>query len=77
MALIDFKVLPGIDKQDTESGAENRCLCINSRLRSGALEATAGCSDSMATSNAASGSASASLLSLSISSACQRVNMGN
>ena len=24
MALIDFKVLPGIDKQDTTAGAENR-----------------------------------------------------
>ena len=33
MALIDFKVLPGIDKQDTESGAENRWVdCDNTRL---------------------------------------------
>ena len=30
MALIDFKVLPGIDKQDTASGAENRWIdCDN------------------------------------------------
>jgi hypothetical protein len=29
MALIDFKVLPGIDKQDTESGAENRWVECN------------------------------------------------
>ena len=30
MALIDFKVLPGIDKQDTTSGAENRWVdCDN------------------------------------------------
>ena len=34
MALIDFKVLPGIDKQDTESGAENRWVdCNNVRFR--------------------------------------------
>jgi len=34
MALIDFKVLPGIDKQDTESGAENRWVdCDNVRFR--------------------------------------------
>jgi hypothetical protein len=28
MALIDFKVLPGIDKQDTTSGAENVGLIL-------------------------------------------------
>ena len=34
MALIDFKVLPGIDKQDTTSGAENRWIdCDNTRFR--------------------------------------------
>ena len=34
MALIDFKVLPGIDKQDTTSGAENRWVdCDNVRFR--------------------------------------------
>jgi hypothetical protein len=34
MALIDFKVLPGIDKQDTASGAENRWIdCDNTRFR--------------------------------------------
>ena len=34
MALIDFKVLPGIDKQDTSSGAENRWVdCDNVRFR--------------------------------------------
>tara|TARA_Y100000389_G_scaffold143294_1_gene141512 strand:+ start:309 stop:449 length:141 start_codon:yes stop_codon:yes gene_type:complete len=36
MALIDFKVLPGIDKQDTTSGAENRWIdCDNTRFRYG------------------------------------------
>ena len=34
MALIDFKVLPGIDKQDTASGAENRWIdCDKTRFR--------------------------------------------
>jgi len=34
MALIDFKVLPWIDKQDTASGAENRWIdCDNTRFR--------------------------------------------
>ena len=34
MSLIDFKVLPGIDKQDTTSGAENRWVdCDNVRFR--------------------------------------------
>ena len=34
MALIDFKVLPGIDKQDTTVGAENRWVdCDNVRFR--------------------------------------------
>jgi len=34
MALLDFKVLPGIDKQDTTSGAENRWVdCDNVRFR--------------------------------------------
>ena len=39
MALIDFKVLPGIDKQDTTSGAENRWVdCDNTRFRYGLPE---------------------------------------
>ena len=34
MALIDFKVLPGIDKQNTDSGAEFRWVdCDNVRFR--------------------------------------------
>ena len=34
MALIDFKVFPGIDKQDTTAGAENRWVdCDNVRFR--------------------------------------------
>ena len=34
MALIDFKVLPGIDKQNTDSGAEFRWIdCDNVRFR--------------------------------------------
>jgi len=43
MALIDFKVLPGIDKQDTESGAENRWVdCDNVRFRYGLPEKVSG-----------------------------------
>ena len=43
MALIDFKVLPGIDKQDTESGAENRWVdCDNVRFRYGLPEKVGG-----------------------------------
>jgi len=43
MALIDFKVLPGIDKQDTESGAENRWVdCNNVRFRYGLPEKVGG-----------------------------------
>jgi len=43
MALIDFKVLPGIDKQDTESGAENRWVdCDNTRFRYGLPEKIGG-----------------------------------
>ena len=43
MALIDFKVLPGIDKQDTASGAENRWVdCDNTRFRYGLPEKVGG-----------------------------------
>ena len=43
MALIDFKVLPGIDKQDTTSGAENRWIdCDNIRFRYGLPEKVGG-----------------------------------
>jgi hypothetical protein len=43
MALIDFKVLPGIDKQDTISGAENRWVdCDNVRFRYGLPEKVGG-----------------------------------
>ena len=43
MALIDFKVLPGIDKQDTSSGAENRWVdCDNTRFRYGLPEKVGG-----------------------------------
>ena len=43
MALIDFKVLPGIDKQDTTSGAENRWVdCDNTRFRYGLPEKVGG-----------------------------------
>ena len=43
MALLDFKVLPGIDKQDTESGAENRWVdCDNTRFRYGLPEKVGG-----------------------------------
>ena len=43
MALIDFKVLPGIDKQDTSSGAENRWIdCDNTRFRYGLPEKVGG-----------------------------------
>ncbi len=43
MALLDFKVLPGIDKQDTESGAENRWVdCDNVRFRYGLPEKVGG-----------------------------------
>ncbi len=43
MALIDFKVLPGIDKQDTASGAENRWIdCDNTRFRYGLPEKVGG-----------------------------------
>jgi len=43
MALIDFKVLPGIDKQDTASGAENRWVdCDNVRFRYGLPEKVGG-----------------------------------
>ncbi len=43
MALIDFKVLPGIDKQDTTSGAENRWVdCNNTRFRYGLPEKVGG-----------------------------------
>jgi len=43
MALIDFKVLPGIDKQDTESGAENRWVdSDNTRFRYGLPEKVGG-----------------------------------
>jgi len=43
MALINFKVLPGIDKQDTTSGAENRWVdCDNTRFRYGLPEKVGG-----------------------------------
>jgi len=43
MALIDFKVLPGIDKQDTTAGAENRWVdCDNVRFRYGLPEKVGG-----------------------------------
>ena len=43
MALIEFKVLPGIDKQDTTSGAENRWVdCDNTRFRYGLPEKVGG-----------------------------------
>jgi len=43
VALIDFKVLPGIDKQDTTSGAENRWVdCDNTRFRYGLPEKVGG-----------------------------------
>ena len=43
MALIDFKVLPGIDKQDTQAGAENRWVdCDNTRFRYGLPEKVGG-----------------------------------
>ena len=43
MALIDFKVLPGIDKQDTASGAEFRWVdCNNTRFRYGLPEKVGG-----------------------------------
>jgi len=43
MALIDFKVLPGIDKQDTSSGAENRWVdSDNVRFRYGLPEKVGG-----------------------------------
>ena len=43
MALIEFKVLPGIDKQDTASGAENRWVdCNNTRFRYGLPEKVGG-----------------------------------
>jgi hypothetical protein len=43
MALLDFKVLPGIDKQDTTSGAENRWVdCDNTRFRYGLPEKVGG-----------------------------------
>ena len=43
MALIDFKVLPGIDKQDTSAGAENRWVdSDNVRFRYGLPEKVGG-----------------------------------
>lgn len=43
MALIDFKVLPGIDKQDTTVGAEQRWVdCDNVRFRYGLPEKVGG-----------------------------------
>jgi hypothetical protein len=43
MALIDFKVLPGIDKQDTTAGAEQRWVdCDNVRFRYGLPEKVGG-----------------------------------
>jgi hypothetical protein len=43
MALIDFKVLPGIDKQDTTTGAENRWVdSDNVRFRYGLPEKVSG-----------------------------------
>jgi len=43
MALIDFKVLPGIDKQDTTAGAEQRWVdCNNVRFRYGLPEKVGG-----------------------------------
>src|SRR5210317_206692 len=43
MALIDFKVLPGIDKQDTSAGAENRWVdSDNVRFRYGLPEKVSG-----------------------------------
>jgi hypothetical protein len=43
MALIDFKVLPGIDKQNTDSGAEFRWVdCDNVRFRYGLPEKVGG-----------------------------------
>jgi len=43
MALIDFKVLPGIDKQNTDSGAEFRWVdCDNTRFRYGLPEKVGG-----------------------------------
>ena len=43
MALIDFNIKPGIDKQDTEVGAENRWVdSDNSRFRYGLPEKVGG-----------------------------------
>ena len=43
MALIDFKVLPGIDKQDTTAGAEQRWIdSDNVRFRYGLPEKVGG-----------------------------------
>ena len=43
MALIDFKVLPGIDKQNTDSGAEQRWVDSNNvRFRYGLPEKVGG-----------------------------------
>ena len=43
MALIDFKFLPGIDKQDTSAGAENRWVdSDNVRFRYGLPEKVGG-----------------------------------
>jgi len=43
MALIDFNIKPGIDKQDTEVGAENRWIdSDNSRFRYGLPEKVGG-----------------------------------
>jgi len=43
MALIDFKVLPGIDKQNTDAGAEFRWIdCDNTRFRYGLPEKVGG-----------------------------------
>jgi len=43
MALIDFKVLPGIDKQDTTAGAEQRWVdSDNVRFRYGLPEKVGG-----------------------------------
>jgi len=46
MALVDFKLLPGIDKQQTQVGAERRWVsCDNVRFRYGLPEKVGGWSN--------------------------------
>ena len=43
MALLDFKILPGVDKQNTTKGAENRWVDSNNvRFRYGLPEKVGG-----------------------------------